>query len=108
MMLNFKVVDPVRINEENENIADEYKLEQNYPNPFNPITNLEFAIAELGFVSLKVYNPLGVEVAVLVNEIKPPGNYSVQFDGTDFPSGIYYYKLESGKFSDVKKMNLVK
>jgi carboxypeptidase T len=89
-------------------VPDEFRLYQNYPNPFNPSTNLEFGISELELVSLKVYNSLGVKVAVLVNENKPAGNYSVQFDGANFPSGIYYYKLESGSFSEVKKMILLK
>ncbi|MEZ4821901.1 MAG: T9SS type A sorting domain-containing protein [Ignavibacteria bacterium] len=89
-------------------VPEEFKLYQNYPNPFNPTTNLEFGISELGLVSLKVYNALGIEVAVLVNENKPAGKYSVQFDGANYPSGIYYYKLESGDFSEVRKMILLK
>jgi len=89
-------------------LPSDFELHQNYPNPFNPTTNLEFEISELGFVSLKIYNALGVEVAVLVNEIKPAGYYSFQFDGANLPSGIYYYRLESGDFSQVKKMTLLK
>ncbi len=98
------------ITNSNYNISEviDFNLHQNFPNPFNPSTNLEFGISELGFVTLKVYNALGVEVAVLVNENKPAGNYSVQFDGANYPSGIYYYKLESGDFSEVKKMILLK
>jgi len=86
----------------------EFLLSQNYPNPFNPTTHLEFGISELGFVSLKVYDILGNEVKTLVNENKPAGSYSVDFDGADLPSGIYFYKLESGDFSDTKRMILLK
>ncbi|MCY7361774.1 MAG: PQQ-binding-like beta-propeller repeat protein, partial [Ignavibacteria bacterium] len=73
--------------------ADGFKLLQNYPNPFNPSTKLEFEISNLGFVSLKVYDMLGIEVASLVNETKSAGSYEVEFNGSSFPSGIYFYKL---------------
>ena len=86
----------------------EYKLEQNYPNPFNPVTHLEFGISKLGFVSLKVYDILGKEVKALVNEIRPAGTYSVSFDGSNLSSGVYYYRLESGSFTEVKRMVLLK
>ena len=90
------------------NITVTYSLSQNYPNPFNPLTHLEFGISDLGFVSLRVYNALGKEVAVLVNEIKNPGRYKVDFDGSGLASGIYFYKLESGDFVMTKKMLLIK
>jgi len=97
-------------------VPNQFRLYQNYSNPFNPVTHLEFWIPDLGFVSLKVYDLLGKEVKTLVNEIKPAGIYSVEFDGSDLPSGIYYYKLvvslsnpiESGNFTQVRKMILVK
>ncbi len=79
-----------------------------YPNPFNPVTHLEFGISDLGFVSLKVYDVLGREIKTLVNEIKSAGNYSMEFDGSDLSSGVYYYKIESGNFSQVRKMILLK
>ncbi len=85
-----------------------FSLSQNYPNPFNPTTNLEFSISELGFVTLKIYDMTGKEIRTLVNEVKPAGRYSVVFDGSNLSSGIYYYKLESGAFSQVKRMILVK
>jgi len=88
--------------------VNDYRLEQNFPNPFNPATNLEFGISKLGFVSLKVYDVLGNEVATLVNEKKNPGSYKVSFDGSSFSSGIYYYKLSVDNFSDTKKMILLK
>jgi len=90
------------------NVVKQYKLYQNYPNPFNPVTNFGFRIADFGFVSLRVYDIMGREVAVLVNEKKPPGEYRVQWDAREFASGIYFYRLEAGQFVDVKKMILMR
>ncbi len=90
------------------NIPVKYDLLQNYPNPFNPVTNLEFGISDLGFVSLKVFDILGKEVKTLVNEIKQPGIYKVVFDGSDLSSGIYFYKIEAGSFIQTKRMILLK
>ena len=93
-------------------IPEKYYLYQNYPNPFNPNTNLEFGISELGFVSLKVYNASGKEVATLVNEIKPAGYYSVNFNASNLSSGVYFYRINAERrgsnFVSVKKMTLVK
>lgn len=87
---------------------DKFELSQNYPNPFNPVTHLGFGISKLGFVSLKVYNISGKEVKTLVNEIKTPGYYEVEFDGSALASGVYYYKIESGRFIQIKKLILLK
>ena len=81
---------------------------QNYPNPFYPITHLEFGISKLGFVSLKIYDLPGKEVKTLVNEIKPPGKYNVEFGGGNLASGIYFYKLEAGSFTSAKRILLFK
>jgi hypothetical protein len=89
-------------------IPTEYFLSQNYPNPFNPVTHLEFGISDLGFVSLKVYDILGREVKTLVNEIKPAGRFKVEFDGSNFASGVYFYRLETGDFVQTKRMVLIK
>jgi len=89
-------------------LPDKFYLAQNYPNPFNPVTHLGFGISNLGFVSLRVFDALGKEVAVLVNENLSPGIYEAVFDGSNYPSGIYYYKLEAGSFSVVRKMILLK
>jgi photosystem II stability/assembly factor-like uncharacterized protein len=93
----------------------EFELEQNYPNPFNPTTNFEFRIANLpagkagfGLVTLKVYDVLGNEITTLVNEEKSAGEYKIEFDGSKLPSGIYFYKLQSGNYSSTKKMILIK
>jgi len=83
-------------------------LIQNYPNPFNPATTIKYSIPELSFVILKVYDVLGNEIAILVNEEKPIGNYEVEFDATTLPSGIYFYRLQAGSFVETKKMVLMK
>ncbi|KAA0242208.1 MAG: T9SS C-terminal target domain-containing protein [Ignavibacteriae bacterium] len=85
-----------------------FHLNQNYPNPFNPSTTISFLVPNEEFVSLKVYNSLGEEVAELVNETKPAGNYSVTFDASELTSGIYFYKLSAGDFTQTKKMIYLK
>ncbi|MBS1492551.1 MAG: T9SS type A sorting domain-containing protein [Bacteroidetes bacterium] len=89
-------------------IADNFMLEQNYPNPFNPVTNIKFDIRKSGFVSLKVFDILGNEVENLVNENKTAGSYSVTFDGSKLASGVYYYRMESGDYTETKRMSLLK
>jgi len=91
-------------------IPDKFSLSQNYPNPFNPTTNLEFGISELGFVSLKIYNSLGLEVVTIVNETLTPGTYNYQFSTINYPlsSGVYFYRLEAGSFVETKRMVLIK
>jgi len=93
-------------------VADGFELMQNYPNPFNPSTNIEFRIVDFGFVSLKVYDVLGNEVAILVNEEKPAGRYEVEFNPASsikYPaSGVYFYRLQSGGYIETKKMLLIK
>ncbi len=81
-----------------------FELKQNFPNPFNPRTSIQYAVSSRQFVSLKVYNALGSEVAELVNEEKPAGNYEVEFDATNLSSGIYFYQLRAGNYVSVKKM----
>lgn len=100
--------EPIGIVNLNASVLEEYALKQNYPNPFNPVTNIQFSIINSGFVSLKIYDILGGLVKELVNEYKYAGAYSIQFDGTGLSSGVYYYKLETGNFSDTKRMILVK
>lgn len=87
---------------------DKFDLSQNYPNPFNPKTIIKYEIGITNDVFLKVYDVLGNEIATLVNEKKDAGYYTVEFDGSNFASGFYYYKLTAGNFSDTKKMILLK
>ena len=87
---------------------NEYALNSNYPNPFNPTTQISYQIPENSFVNLVVYNALGQKVAELVNQNQSVGQYSVKFDASNLPSGIYIYKLQTDNFSDVKKMLLTK
>lgn len=110
MMLNYKIVDPIGINENNGNIPDEYKLHQNYPNPFNPETKIRFDLPESGNVTLKVYDQLGKEVSTLFSGFKNAGSYEVSFnaDRSGLASGVYFYKLKTEKRSFTKRMILQK
>ncbi len=85
-----------------------FTLEQNYPNPFNPNTLIKYQIPELSFVTLKVYDVLGNEIAILINEEKPTGTYEVELNGIDLPSGVYFYQIQAGNFVETKKMVLMK
>ena len=89
-------------------IPDMFSLSQNYPNPFNPSTNINFSIPKSSFVTLKVFNIMGKEISSLVNENLNPGVYSFDFNAEDLASGIYFYKLTAGEFSEVKKMTMIK
>jgi hypothetical protein len=85
-----------------------YELKQNYPNPFNPVTKIEFSIPYQEFVTLKVFDILGREVAVLLSKNMKSGKYTVDFDASSLSSGVYIYRIEAGRFSDAKKMILIK
>ena len=86
----------------------EFKLEQNYPNPFNPATSIIFSVANDGIVSLEIFNMLGEKVATLLNEYKPAGRYSVNFDASKLASGIYLYRINTNQFVKTMKMSLIK
>jgi hypothetical protein len=92
----------------NDLIAESFQLFQNYPNPFNPVTTISYQMPELSFATLKVYDVLGREVVILVNEEKPVGSYEVEFNATGLPSGIYFYRLQAGDYIETKKMVLMK
>ena len=94
--------------DETKSIPNYFTLLQNYPNPFNPMTKIIYSIPQIDFVTLKVYDILGREIAVLVNEEKPAGKYEVEFDGSSLASGIYFYRIQAGSFVDTKKMILMK
>jgi len=99
---------PTGINEIGSTTPNEFSLSQNYPNPFNPSTSIRYRVSSISNVSLKVYDVLGKEVATLVYEEKPAGNYEVQFDGSNLSSGVYFYQLKSGEYIDTKKFVLLK
>ncbi len=98
----------IGINTISTSIPNEYKLEQNYPNPFNPKTIIKFQIPNLSDLKLIIFDILGKEVAALVNEQLKPGTYEVDFDARSLPSGVYFYKLIAGVYSETRKMILVK
>ncbi len=90
------------------NVPEGYSLSQNYPNPFNPVTNFEFRIVDFGFVSLTIYDATGREIAVIVNDEMMPGTYNAQWNASEYPSGVYFYRLTAGSVSIEKKMILIK
>ena len=85
-----------------------YMLEQNYPNPFNPTTRIMYSIKNRGMVNMTIFNTVGKEVCTLLNEIKNPGDFSLQFNGSGLPSGMYFYRLRANNFISTKKMILIK
>jgi hypothetical protein len=99
---------PVYTQESDISIPNEFSLEQNYPNPFNPTTTIRYSIPSTTSVQLKIYNILGNEIATIVNEEQPAGNYNIEYDASNLPSGIYFYTLTTKGFSETKKMTLVK
>lgn len=98
----------VNIDKPQESFPSKFKLFNNYPNPFNPTTTITYSIQKDGLVSLKVYDILGKEVASLVNEPKIAGTYNVEFNASNLPSGIYFYRIRAGAFVDTKKLILLK
>lgn len=94
--------------EEINTLVKDFHLEQNFPNPFNPITTIKYRISEISFITLKVYDVLGNEIAKLVNEEKTVGNHQVEFDASSLSSGIYFYRIQAGSFVETKKMVLIK
>lgn len=99
---------PTGFTDETSSIPSDFSLSQNFPNPFNPNTQIEFAVKKESFVSLKVYNLIGEEVAKLVNEVKSPGIYNVNFSGNNLTSGTYFYRMEADGYSSVRKFILLK
>jgi len=101
-------LNPTSVEQTNSDVPSGYALLNNYPNPFNPSTTISFSIPTEEFVSLKVFNSLGEEVAELVNETLFAGNYSVSFDASYLTSGVYFYQINAGIFIEIKKMMLIK
>ncbi|MFC2093914.1 S8 family serine peptidase [Bacteroidota bacterium] len=103
-----KVYTPTNITQNGNGIPHKYALNQNYPNPFNPATKISFDIPNSGLITIKVYNVLGKEITTLVNEFKNAGSYTAEFYGLGLSSGTYFYRIQAGEFSQVKKMLLIK
>jgi photosystem II stability/assembly factor-like uncharacterized protein len=115
-MYKIDLNDVTGIENQNYELLNEFSLEQNYPNPFNPATKIKFTIPSVTLkqaqdgskVLLKIYDVLGKEVSIIINEEKPAGTYEVSFNGEGFASGVYFYKLTAGGYSETKKMLLIK
>jgi hypothetical protein len=105
---------PLSVQGQNSGMPDEFALEQNYPNPFNPVTTIKYSVNKASLVKLTIYDILGREVKLLVNnEFKTAGTYNAEFNGSDLASGAYFYRIEAKeingkKFTDTKKMVLIK
>ncbi len=100
--------EPLSVDHSNRIDQTDFYLSQNYPNPFNPTTNISYSISQRSFVTLKIYDVLGNEIATLVNEEKPLGEYEFKWIAPDLPSGIYFYQIRVGDFVDTKKLVLMK
>lgn len=106
--LNIKYSSPVSVNQIESSVAVKYELMQNYPNPFNPVTTIKYSIPERAYVNLVIYDMLGKEVAKLVSEVKNQGVYSVTWNASALPTGLYFYRIQTDKFTSTKKMILIK
>jgi hypothetical protein len=98
----------VSVEVENSEIPETYALTQNYPNPFNPATQINFSVPQASMVKITVYDIVGREVEVLVSEFLEAGNYRTNWNAASYSSGIYFYRMETGSFAQVKKMILMK
>jgi hypothetical protein len=99
---------PIGIRPISTEVPDKYDLKQNYPNPFNPKTVIGFQVPRSGIVNLKLFDVQGREVTTFVNEELKPGQYQIEFDASNYSSGIYFYKMLSETYSETKKMVLIK
>lgn len=106
--ITLKYSQPIGIQPISNEIPNSFKLYQNYPNPFNPSTKIKFQLKDAGLAQLVIYDILGRKVETLVNEVLKQGTYELDFYGSNYASGVYYYKLKSGFFSETKKMILIK
>jgi hypothetical protein len=105
---SFEIADPAAIANGSGTIPGDPVLHQNYPNPFNPVTTINYQLPITDYVELSIYNLQGQKIESLVSEQQAAGNHAYQFDGRNLASGVYYYHLMAGSFSDVKKMILIK
>lgn len=100
--------DPIGIQQISNHLPEKFELLQNYPNPFNPVTNIQFSVPKGEFVKLIIYDALGKQIDLLVNSYLNPGIYNVDFNAANLNSGVYFYKISAGNFSQTKKMVLIK
>ncbi len=110
---DFRTCVPIGIEPISSEIPTRFELFQNYPNPFNPSTKIKFNIPQVGQrhafdTKLIIYDVLGKEITVLVNQELKPGTYEIEWNAENYPSGVYFYKLQTEQFTSVKKMMLVK
>lgn len=108
VVYNFSINSTLTSLEDDLNAPKEFSLGQNFPNPFNPSTSIQYNVKEASQVTLKVYDMIGNEVAILVNEVKPAGSYTVSFDASQLSSGVYLYKMTAGNFVQTRKLVLMK
>ncbi len=101
-------VTPTRIEKQASSFPKTFALLQNYPNPFNPVTTIKYQIPKISRVNLTVFDILGNRIAVLVNQEKSPGEYSVEFNGSNLASGVYFYRIQAGNYLSTKKLILLK
>ncbi len=99
---------PIGLVKISEEIPSDFNILQNYPNPFNPVTNIKFDIPKSSNVKISIFDILGKEISVLVNEELNPGTFEINWDASNFPSGVYFYMIETGDYSESKKMILIK
>lgn len=107
-VVKINVLNDIPLSVENEKVVHDFQLLQNYPNPFNPITSIEYKISRSENVVIQVYDITGSEITTLINGIHSPGNYKIVFNASELPSGVYLYKLQTGKFMRTRKMLLLK
>jgi uncharacterized secreted protein with C-terminal beta-propeller domain len=107
-VFQLEVEDTDYIKEKNETVIDKFSLNQNYPNPFNNVTTIEYSIPKKSDVTITVYNFVGQVVDVLVSRTMEGGHYSVEFDASNLSSGLYFYKIQAGSFSEIKKCLLIR
>ena len=106
--IGFNTTGVIAIENNGTSTPNEYSLSQNYPNPFNPATVISYQIPQTGNVKLSVFNALGQEMIVLVNQTQSAGNHRIEWDASSYPSGVYFYRLDAGAFRSDKKMILIK
>ncbi len=106
--LTLKLDQPIGIIPISIEVPKQFSLSQNYPNPFNPKTIINFDLPAGSLTTLKVYDVLGNELGQLVNEVLNAGSYRVEWDGSNYPSGVYFYKIESSDYTETRKMVLLK